>query len=937
MEFSRMLNVNSRMIVRLTVAALMVPFYFVLEAATAAETSGAVFPSDMLWIAVTETNQEEVFRYLRAASWQEIQSLPQPSDSLYEYAKHLEEPDAPGLSWVVEAQSLVAAGQYDDAATLIVKCVARDRALLSCCFKDIDRLAYPVARQLLRDGHADRALQVFSASAIASGAPIAYLHALMQLLTDEEQHLLWPGLPYIVLVDFAFEENKTMSVFVDRQHRTHLEYDVDQEIRYQGEPCMRLSTSASVHDGVLIPGWEEMFMTITPGGAALRTYIRSENTDAIEFVVPVYGGDWKTPSFEWLLRIPAPTSGVDGWRCFDTASVRPDLLGAILNLYDWATTYHDQQRFMVEKEKPVFLRGVGIDIPPGPENRYWISRIELYLPEGSWEEGESPKEPVKSASDTSDYESALSSEELERLESIRAMGYLGAVSEAPAVSGVTVYNKDAASPGVNLLVSGHAPEILLLDMEGNLLYTWWPRFDDPDWPEKALPAAFMKTMAWRRAWLFPNGDVLVIAEYFALIKMDKEGHILWARPGGFHHEMEVAEDGRIYVLYREHEARPEAGLGKQPLIDYLMVLDSEGKEICRVSLLEALENSYYAPLLRGLDYSYDLLHANSLQVLDDTHKDRIPAFRKGNVLVCMLNPSLIAAVNIEDQKVEWGQTGQWLFPHDPTLLPSGEMLLFDNHGPKWHYMEPMASRVLQFDPMTREVLWEYTGTKDAPFFSYFAGLATPLPNGNILVSETSNGRAFEVTREKEIAWEYKTPYRINGEEHLSAILSQMQRYPREYVNAWFDAASMGTNLSREYLEIDELDRVASEFHMVLLVRPNDYQALHGLGDIAFKRGKFTQAIDYLERAKKVAPEKGNTYFLLGLSYIETGEKEKAEQSFREGIRIVPDDVWLLLGLANLLTEKGERKEACDWYRKANSIAPDNEQVRNAIESSCADF
>lgn len=932
-----MLNVHSRRILRLTVWMLTIPFFLAIQMAAAAEDSVSVFPSDTIWNAAMEVNGEAVFRYLCAGSWKEIQSLPKPSESLYEYAAHREEPNVPLLPWLVEAQSFADAGQYTDAATLLVKCVARDRSLLSCCFKDVDRVAYPLARQLLRNGDVGRALKVFSASAVASGVPIAYLQALMQLLNDEEQHALWTELPYIVLVDFASEENTTISVFVDRQHRANLKYELDPDAQYQGEKCMRISASAAVHDGVLILGWEEMFMTITPGGAALRTSMRSENTDAIEFVIPVYGGDWNDPSFEWLLRIPTPISSADGWKCFDTAGVRPDLLGAVLNLYDWANTYQDQQRFMVEKEKPVLLRGVGIDVPPGPENRYWISRIELYLPEGSWEEGESPKEPETRVPEASDYESTLSSEELERLESIRAMGYLGAISEAPAVSGVTVYDKDAACPGVNLLVSGHAPEIILLNMEGNLLHTWWPKFDDPDWPEEALPAAFMKTMAWRRAWLYPNGDVLVIAEYFALIKMDKEGNILWANPGGFHHEMEVSEDGRIYVLYREHEARPEAGRGKEPLIDYLMILDGEGREVCRVSLLEAIENSYYAPLLRGLDYRYDLLHANSLQVLDDTHKVQIPAFKKGNVLVCMLNPSLIAAVNIEDRKVEWGQTGQWLFPHDPTLLPSGEILLFDNHGPKWHYMEPMASRVLQFNPMTREVLWEYTGTKDAPFFSYFAGLAAPLPNGNILVSETSNGRAFEVTREKEIVWEYKTPYRINGEEHLSAILSQMQRYPKEYVDVWSANANRGTNLPHDYLKIDELERLASEYYMTLQVRPSDYQALHGLGDIAFKQGRFAQAISYLERAKQVAPEKGNTYFLLGLSYNEAGEKEHAEQALREGVRVAPDDVWILLGLANLLAEKGERKEACELYRKANTIAPDNEQVRSAIESSCADF
>ena len=77
------------------------------------------------------------------------------------------------------------------------------------------------------------------------------------------------------------------------------------------------------------------------------------------------------------------------------------------------------------------------------------------------------------------------------------------------------------------------------------------------------------------------------------------------------------------------------------------------------------------------------------------------------------------------------------------------------------------SRILEIDPLTLEIVWQYTPTEagfPAPldsyrFYSPYISSAQRLPNGNTLITEGADGRIFEVTREHELVWEYISPYK----------------------------------------------------------------------------------------------------------------------------------------------------------------------------------
>jgi hypothetical protein len=109
----------------------------------------------------------------------------------------------------------------------------------------------------------------------------------------------------------------------------------------------------------------------------------------------------------------------------------------------------------------------------------------------------------------------------------------------------------------------------------------------------------------------------------------------------------------------------------------------------------------------------------------------------------------------------------------PRGLPGeGNILVFDNGGSAGYgASNPGApsgidnarrdfSRVLEFNPVTLEVIWQYPspGPGANRFYSSFVSSAQRLLNGNTLITEGNSGRIIEVTAGHETVWEYISPY-----------------------------------------------------------------------------------------------------------------------------------------------------------------------------------
>jgi hypothetical protein len=397
---------------------------------------------------------------------------------------------------------------------------------------------------------------------------------------------------------------------------------------------------------------------------------------------------------------------------------------------------------------------------PTPAATTHLPPLDPRMPPGRWQRAHAPADALARAA-----------------AQLEAIGYVAGSEPPAAQSGTTRFDRARTQPGINFSVSGHAPEATLRDLEGEVLHRWRFTFDAA-WPEREV-APYQDY--WRRALPLPNGDLLAIWDGLGLVKLDRDSKLLWKSDVPAHHALELLPSGEIVVLTREAHAIPRIAAGPLFLEDYVSVLGPGGEERARISLLEALEQGEgFAALLESLRVHprTDLLHANSIQVLGGEFADRAPWLRRGNVLTSFREPHMLAVLDPQAARIVKAWTGDFRFQHDPRVLPSGTLLLFDNGTAQ------TGSRIVERDLVTDEEIWSYRAEPPLSFFSEFCGTAQRLPNGNTLVTESTRGRAFELTRDGEIVWEWHSPHRAGEDDEFVASLLEVMRLPETFGAGW---------------------------------------------------------------------------------------------------------------------------------------------------------
>jgi hypothetical protein len=366
---------------------------------------------------------------------------------------------------------------------------------------------------------------------------------------------------------------------------------------------------------------------------------------------------------------------------------------------------------------------------------------------------------------------SLSKEQQAAIDQLRTLGYASGSQLPVERTGVTAFDPGRAYDGLNLWIDGSGPEAVLMDMHGNELHRWHFLYGNA-FPTGAStrqgPGHGDKTTFWRRVRLLGNGDLLAIYDGLGLIKIDASSQLLWAYPEQAHHDLDVTDDGLIWVLTREAEIVPRMDPKRPILHDFVTVLTPGGVEVDRISLLEALERSDYSDLLERMPRFGDAMHTNTIEVLDGTLGDHLPAFQAGNILLAIREINTIAVLDPVAKKIVWALSGPWIKQHQSTVLANGRLLIFDNLGAGG------LSRVLEIDPVSQRIEWSYDGRENG-LYSGTIGSNQRLPNGNTLITESNAGRALEVTPDGEIVWEFYTPNRAGENDEYIATLWELIR------------------------------------------------------------------------------------------------------------------------------------------------------------------
>jgi len=353
-----------------------------------------------------------------------------------------------------------------------------------------------------------------------------------------------------------------------------------------------------------------------------------------------------------------------------------------------------------------------------------------------------------------------------RLEMLRSMPYLGYTEETvqESVSGVVLHDPERAFTGYNFYCTQATGEIFLLDMYGQEIHRWTYS------PERRSGSD--------HAVMLPDGDLIIIHEYIELFRIDWNSEVIWQKRLRAHHDAALAPDGTFYVILRE--LREHRGL--KVWFDVLAHLTARGEELGRWSAFDHLlelqttldprsfldtildnapdssgekkrvlprEKARVTPGARNLDY----FHMNAVGMLPATALgEQDSRFAEGNLLVCFRNVNQIALLEKGTHRIlwSWGE-GELEWPHHPTMLQNGHILIFDN-GVRRGY-----SRVVELDPIEKRIVWEFKADPPEQFYSYGRGSAQRLGNGNTLICESDGGRAFEVTDQGEMVWIWLNP------------------------------------------------------------------------------------------------------------------------------------------------------------------------------------
>ena len=297
----------------------------------------------------------------------------------------------------------------------------------------------------------------------------------------------------------------------------------------------------------------------------------------------------------------------------------------------------------------------------------------------------------------------------------------------------------------------------------------------PVWRGPSESEARDKPHYWRTVELEADGGLLVQTDYGALARIDRRSRVLWELDVRTHHDFDVREDGRVFVLINEFIEHERYGRG---IDDIVLEVDPQGVAHRRVSVVDALiaggqsevlaEIAAYRGSASGVP-RMDITHANSLDLVGSVGAPQHPAFVGGRMLLSLRTVHRLVLLDFDAGRVVWTLAGSFRTQHDPSLV--GEhILLFDDSGPGSH------SSALEIESATGATRRAYAEEGTKAFFSECCGRVHRLANGNTLIVASNPGLAIEVTVDGQPVWEYRNPEQTNG--HV-AILSDVVRIPAE--------------------------------------------------------------------------------------------------------------------------------------------------------------
>ena len=413
------------------------------------------------------------------------------------------------------------------------------------------------------------------------------------------------------------------------------------------------------------------------------------------------------------------------------------------------------------------------------------------------------------AADVNDAAAPDSAGDRANVDHLLALPYAGWVEEEeeePGSEALVQCDPQRSYPGYTLFTVFQCGKAVLVDHQGRIVHTW----------------SADNAVRWDRTELLPNGDIVTTgvdrlpagvdstqsvedpyAQWYAL-RMTWSGETVWKKRIPAHHHIRPKPDGGFVTLIFSRRDLPAVNATAPVRDNEIVVLADDGDVIDSLSLFDATSAKpdlfplimrppqlMYNPreLAQGNQQWVDLFHSNSVEWMYHANLfDKDPIYGPDNVLWCSRNQSRIAIFDMKKKELIWTWgVNRISGPHDAQVLDNGNILLFDNGvGRGW-------SRVIELNPLTKRIVWQFKAPKPTDFYSLGRGSAQRLPNGNTLIANAAHGEVFEVTSNGDVVWRYLFPE--TNAEGQRATINHAKRFETDFIDGLM--AKFGAGASQQ--------------------------------------------------------------------------------------------------------------------------------------------
>lgn len=154
---------------------------------------------------------------------------------------------------------------------------------------------------------------------------------------------------------------------------------------------------------------------------------------------------------------------------------------------------------------------------------------------------------------------------------------------------------------------------------------------------------------------------------------------------------------------------------------------------------------------------------------------------------------------------------------------------------------------------------------------------------------------------------------------------RLEKLSRKSVARGGPAEQLGRAL--QCLRQGQLAEAESIYRRILVQHPREPNALHFLGLIAHRTGRYDEAVQLLQRGKKAAPAYAELRGNLGVVLLEQGRVDDAVRELRELTELSPDSPVAWANLGNALHQGARLDDAAASYDRALALNPAHVEAR----------